>query len=286
MAEKRVLVTGSSGFIGRWLVKRLQESGCKVEKFDMEDGDVVTAKFDIDADHVFHLAGSTFVPKSWEDPGMFYRTNVMGTLNILEYCRKTKISLTHISAYVFGKPQYLPIDEKHPLIPANPYTHSKILAESLCSFYAENYSCPVTVLRPFNAYGPGQNPLFLIPKIVSQVLDDSVQQVEIMDLTPRRDFIFIDDLVDAIVLTMEYKKPYSVFNVGSGYSVSVRELIDITMKMSGKQKPVACSHQQRENEIPDTVADITLIKKTLQWTPKTSLEHGLSKIINSWQNGL
>jgi nucleoside-diphosphate-sugar epimerase len=285
MPEKRVLVTGASGFIGKWLVDRLENESCRVDKFDQEDGDIVTSVLNYEADHVFHLAGLTYVPKSWEKPDDFYRTNVMGTLNVLEYCRRTKTRLTHISAYVYGTPQYLPIDENHPRIPGNPYTHSKILAESLCEFYARNYNLQITVLRPFNVYGPGQNPLFLIPKIVAQVLGND-PSVEIMDLSPRRDFVFIDDLIDALVLTMETKLPYSVFNVGSGYSASIQEIIDTVMRLSGKIKPIHCSNQQRENEISDTIANIHLITGKLGWLPKTTLEQGLAKIVNYGPHGL
>ena len=148
----------------------------KLRVSGMEDGDIATAEFSYEKlDHVIHLASRTYVPASWENPLDFYRTNASGTTNILDLCRKQGCSLTYVSSYVYGTPQYLPVDENHPVAPVSPYNHSKLVAEDICRFYSEQFGVPVTILRPVNIFGPGQNPSFLIPFIIEQV--DSLKEL-------------------------------------------------------------------------------------------------------------
>ena len=116
-------------------------------------------------DHVIHLAAKSFVPESWDNPYIYYRTNVLGAANVLEYCRKTECDLTALSSYIYGKPTHLPISEKHPIRPYNPYSHSKILSEELYNYYRKSFKLKINILRPFNIYGPGQKDTFVIPKI-------------------------------------------------------------------------------------------------------------------------
>ena len=165
---RNILVTGASGFIGTALVARLRALGLTALTMDFEDGDIATngtlAKFiQPDIEHVFHLAGRTFVPDSWGNPQTFYQTNVLGTVNVLEFCRTKMIPLTYISAYVYGHPDTLPIREDSATRPNNPYAFTKRMAEQTCEFYAEAFGLPVTVIRPFNVYGIGQAETFLIP---------------------------------------------------------------------------------------------------------------------------
>src|ERR1035438_8407842 len=125
---KNVLVTGSLGFLGNVLVKKLILAGFTVFGFDIDDGDITTqSSLDqfrgINISHVFHLAGKTFVPESWSDPWSFYQVNVMGTITVLDFCRETGAGLTYISSYLYGQPEYLPIDELHPVKVYNPYNH-------------------------------------------------------------------------------------------------------------------------------------------------------------------
>ncbi|MGD9991820.1 MAG: NAD-dependent epimerase/dehydratase family protein [Salinivirgaceae bacterium] len=277
-----VLITGAKGFIGKHLLNRLQNKpGFKLKTFDINDGDVATHEFSFDTlDHIIHLAGKTYVPLSWEDPYSFYKTNYLGTLNILEQCRKYNASLTYISAYVYGTPEYLPIDENHPLKAANPYMDSKIATESLCRFYAENYNIPITIIRPFNVFGPGQSDIFLIPKIIKQVLSDS-PEISVFSLDPKRDFVYVDDLVDAIIRTIDKKFTFEILNVGSGVSYSVEAIINACLKIANVQKPILCEHNERKNEINDVFANVEKAKKLLNWFPTTSFEEGLKMIIDN-----
>lgn len=277
----RILVTGSSGFIGTNLLNRLKSNGYDVVTFDVEDGDIATAEFNFPKlDHVIHLASKTYVPASWENPLDFYRTNASGTTNILDLCRKQGCSLTYISSYVYGTPQYLPVDENHPVAPVSPYNHSKLVAEDICRFYAEQFGVPVTILRPVNIFGPGQKESFLIPFIIQQALDSSIKTVEVMDLRPKRDFLYIDDFMDLITLTIG-RKSYGVFNVGSGYSVSVQEIIETILKISRISKPYLDKKIERKNEVWDVYVSVAKAKAELGWEPKTTFAEGIEKIINA-----
>lgn len=277
----RILVTGSSGFIGTNLLNRLKSNGYDVVTFDVEDGDIATAEFNFPKlDHVIHLASKTYVPASWENPLDFYRTNASGTTSILDLCRKQGCSLTYISSYVYGTPQYLPVDETHPVAPVSPYNHSKLVAEDICRFYAEQFGIPVTILRPVNIFGPGQKESFLIPFIIQQALDSSIKTVEVMDLRPKRDFLYIDDFMDLITLTIG-RKSYGVFNVGSGYSVSVQEIIETILKISGINKPYLDKKIERKNEVWDVYVSVAKAKAELGWEPKTTFAEGIEKIINA-----
>ena len=281
---KKILVTGSNGFIGKYLVRKLQELGFTTLGFDIENGDI--ALEDVlnylekeDIAYVFHLAGKTFIPESWIHPFGFYRTNVLGTTNILEFCRKTGAGLTYISSYLYGNPQYLPVDEKHPVNPYNPYTHSKRLAEEVCSYYRNQFKLDVTILRPFNVYGPGQSKQFLIPELISKIQDPQVQSIEVMDLRPKRDFVYIDDFVEALILSMH--GPRDTYNVGSGTSVSVLEVINIIQDITGIQKTVNTRNVERPMEIFDLYADIKKISDSLHWIPRVGFVEGLTHCIKA-----
>jgi len=279
---KKILVTGSDGFIGRAVMKRLAAEGFEAIGLDLDQGDIThAATFETFVDkglsHVVHLAGKTFVPDSWKNPSAFYGINLTGTVNVLEFCRRTGAGLTYISSYLYGAPEYLPIDENHPVKSYNPYSHSKLLADNTCQFYAQNFGLNVSVLRPFNAYGPGQPSHFIIPEIIQMVTDPAVPEVQVMDLRPKRDYVYIDDLVDAIYRTIGGKA--GIYNVGSGQSVSVEELIRTVMRLTGITKPYRAKGAERQNEIFDLYAGIEKIKADLGWWPHTSFEAGLENCI-------
>lgn len=280
--EKTVLVTGSDGFIGSNLVRDLRTQGYTVIEFDRNKGDVSTFHFQFESlDHVIHLASLVFVPDSWKDPVSFYRTNVMGTINLLELCREKGCRMTYVSSYIYGPPQYLPVDENHPSDPASPYNHSKLLAEDACRFYAATFGVPVVVLRPVNVYGPGQHGEFLIPKIIRQVMNPDITTIEVMDLRPKRDFIFIDDFLDAIRCSLNVEG-FGIYNVGSGKSVSVEEIIIASMRLSGIHKPMVAVGEERKNEIFDVYINHDKITRELGWVPKTSFETGLNRCLASF----
>ncbi len=162
--KNEILVTGATGFLGRHLVTALESQGRVVRQHSSADGDIASCSLPMEGvSHVFHLAARSYVPESWQNPRSFYHTNVMGTVNVLEHCRQNHAALTLLSSYVYGQPQRLPIAEDHPLVAANPYAHTKILAEDTARFYEQRFGISLLIVRPFNIYGPGQRGSFLIP---------------------------------------------------------------------------------------------------------------------------
>jgi nucleoside-diphosphate-sugar epimerase len=274
-----VLVTGSKGFIGRQVVRALRSGGYLVYEFDREDGDISSEKNHLPlADHIIHLASMVYVPLSWEDPFPFYKTNVLGTVNVLEHCRKTGSQLIYVSSYMYGTPQYLPIDELHPVEAASPYNHSKYLAEEVCRFYAENFKIPIVLIRPVNVFGPGQNSDFLIPSIINQVKDPGVEKVKVMDLRPKRDYLFISDFVEALIRCLPMKG-FHTYNIGSGASVSVKEIIDTILKQAGITKEIISSGKERANEIWDMYMNIRKLSEETGWKPEITFEEGIRQCV-------
>jgi GDP-4-dehydro-6-deoxy-D-mannose reductase len=276
----RALVTGAGGFIGRALVRALRACGHEVTALTHADGDVTETATWANvpaADHVFHLAARTYVPDSWNEPADFFRINVTGTQRALDYCRAHGSHLVFVSGYIYGVPQRLPIREDDPVAPNNPYAQSKAAAERACAAHAASTSLPVTVFRPFNVFGPGQRADFLIPTIVRQVR--AGRTIHVQDLTPRRDFVFIDDVVEALMRGMEEPKGYRVFNIGFGVSYSVRELVDAIQAAAGTALPVASEGTPRPNEIPDVRADIARAREQLGWAPRHTLAQGIARLL-------
>ena len=207
-----------------------------------------------------------------------FNTNINGTLNMLELCRKNKARLIFTSSYVYGNPSYLPIDEKHPIKAFNPYAQSKIIGENLCEIYSNNFDISVVVLRLFNVYGKGQSENFLIPSIIKQIKSE---KIVLNDLNPKRDYIYIDDLLDVYfkLINKEFSG-FKLFNIGSGESVSIKKIISTIELKINKKFDIISLDKIRKNEIKETKADISKISKYINWQPKISFKDGLHKILN------
>jgi GDP-4-dehydro-6-deoxy-D-mannose reductase len=273
-------VTGASGFIGQHMTTALRSASHAVIEATRDMGDVADSetweRFPA-VDVVIHLAGKPFVPLSWAEPASFIRANVVGTTHALEYARRYGARVVFLSSYIYGAPKDLPIPETAAVDATNPYALSKWLAEQTCAFYAERFGVPVVVLRPFNVYGPGQAVDFLIPTIVRQVCD--AQPIRVKDLKPRRDYVYVEDVVDLILLAMECAATYKVFNAGSGVSHSVDDIIGIVQRTVGTTLPIVSDNERRPGEVMDTVADIALAKHELGWEPRWSLDAGIEATI-------
>ncbi|MBW0434144.1 NAD(P)-dependent oxidoreductase [Leptospira yasudae] len=277
-----VLVSGSSGFIGKALVKKLRDQGLDVFELNRTFGEVELPNTWSKLPKVqalVHLANRTFVPDSWKDTYSFINTNVLGTQNALDFALKNEAKFIYISAYLYGKPSVLPISESHPILPNNPYALSKSLAEQLCEFYSKFKGMNVSILRLFNVYGPGQKENFLIPSIIEQVKKKT--NVAVLDLKPKRDYVYLDDVLDSIQLSLSSKDGLNIYNIGSGISYSVGEVITIIQEIAGTNLPVLSGFQERKEEILDVVADITKAKRDLNWSPKWSFQSGIEQILNS-----
>ena len=283
MKTGKLLVTGGSGFIGGRLAPYLRGKGYCVEAPDSKELNTLhTADWarweDQKISHVIHLAGKTFVPDSWEHPEDYFITNTAGTLHALQFCRKRGIGLTCISAYIYGQPESNPISESDHIRPNNPYAASKYLAEQICAFYGEYFHMDVTVLRLFNVYGNGQSERFLLPSVIKQALNSS-ETIQVMDLEPKRDYVHIDDVCSAIELSVQNTRGYHVFNIGTGRSYSVREIIEKVQRIARTEKPVLSKQQVRRNELDDVTANIDSIKGLWGWIPQISIEKGLQQYI-------
>lgn len=277
--KDEILVTGATGFLGRHLVAALESQGFTVRRHSSADGDIASCPLSMEGvGRVFHLAGKSYVPDSWQDPRGFYQTNVMGTVNVLEHCRRHHAALTLISSYVYGQPQHLPIAESHPVVAFNPYAHTKLLAEDTARFYEQRFGLALLVVRPFNLYGPGQRSSFLIPSIVRQVLDPSVDVVRVLDLRPKRDYLYVDDAANLLLATLASRSK-GVFNIGSGHSTSVAEVIELVSNAAGVRKPVVSADVQRPEEIMDVVADTSRAATELGWRPRTSIVDGIAAVV-------
>jgi nucleoside-diphosphate-sugar epimerase len=202
---------------------------------------------------------------------------VLGAVNALEFCRRTGASITLVSSYVYGQPARLPIHEDACLQPFNPYSHTKILAEQVAEYYRSSFGVAVTVVRPFNLYGPGQPPQFLIPTLIRQVLDPGVEQIEVADDRPRRDYIHVCDFVDFLLLRLS-SEAQGTFNVGSGTSTGIRDLVDLICEAAGTKKSLRSRGEIRPDEVLDVVADISRAR-ALGWSPRISLRDGIRGMI-------
>lgn len=275
----KLLITGANGFIGSLLRKQLPKEVYAVTALTRNEGDInqsATWQSVPACDVVIHLASQTFVPDSWHNPAQFIETSSIGTLQTLEYCRKTGAAIIYISSYLYGNPAVLPIPESAPLFTPNPYALSKKTAEDFCRFYHDCFQVPVTILRPFNLYGEGQNTSFLIPMLIDQALNK--QAFHVKDLLPKRDYLHISDFINALIGCIPLRG-FHLFNVGSGTSYSVEEIIGMLQKIQNTKYPVYSENVQRPNEIMNTVADIQLAKTSLQWHPKITMEEGLALLL-------
>ncbi len=276
----KLLITGANGFIGKKLCQHLPAANYTITALTHQQGEITHAAIWQSLppnDVVIHLASKTFVPDSWNNPGVFIETNTLGTLQALEYCRKHGAAMIYISSYLYGNPSALPIPETAPLFTPNPYAFSKKTAEDYCKFYHDCFQVPVTILRPFNIYGEEQHASFLIPMLIEQALHQN--EFRVKDLLPKRDYLYINDFINALIACIPLRG-FHLFNVGSGISYSVEEIIHLLQKIQNTQLPVYSENSQRPNEIMNTVADIQLAKQVLQWQPSTSMEEGLRRLLH------
>ena len=277
----RVLVTGGSGYLGSFLIKSLGKDAVTLSRTCGMKCDITDFRKMKDClkdfDSVCHLAAKISVTESFENPYETFRINALGTLNVLEAALQNGIkNFVFIStSRVYGQPDYLPIDEKHPTNPLSPYGLSKLIAENICKYYSESFDMNIAILRVFNLYGPGQKTDLVIPTIVSQMNKDFIN---LENLDNKRDFVYVDDVVNAIQKSIGRN---DTINIGSGKSHSIGEIIETISKIIGKNIEVKLSGGKRKMEIKEEVADIKKARSILDWEPKVELEDGLKRILNN-----
>lgn len=275
----KIVVTGSRGFVGEYLIKSLRQEKHTVIEIDSILGHDITSwecvKNFKDFDILFHLAARSFVPDSYTYPRDFYYVNITGTINALELCRLNNAKMIYVSSYVYGIPDYLPIDENHVRKAFNPYSRTKNICEDICKDYHEEFNVPVTILRPFNIFGKGQRGNFLIPLVLNQLQSE---KIVLNDPRPKRDYIHINDVIASFSKSLGLQG-FNILNIGCGKSYSIEEIVKIIVKLSGEKIDVKYLHSYRAEEVLDTIADIRLAAKVLNWTPEISLEEGLSELV-------
>ena len=302
-------MTGAGGFIGSHLVERLVELGAQTRgmvhyhadgswgwldesrcRSDIEvvagdvcDRDSVKKAME-DVEVVFHLAALIAIPYSYHAPLSYVRTNVEGTLNVLQVAREIGVErVVHTStSEVYGTARYVPIDEDHPLQGQSPYSASKIGADKLAEAYRLSFDVPVVTLRPFNTFGPRQSARAVIPAITTQCLTGDV--VRLGSLHPTRDFNYVADTVNGFLLAAATPKAAGrTVNIGSGREIRIGDLAQMVIQLVGGCARVESDDQRlRPNgsEVDRLLADGTLARDLLSWRPSVSLEDGLRMTID------
>lgn len=280
--KRTFLVTGSEGFVGRALCRALESDGHTVLRFSTSLGhdvlragsllELVNAK-KVVPDTVIHLAARSFVPESWKDPKSFALVNVEGTRQVISSCLEMNARLLYMSSYVYGRPRYLPIDELHQVEGFNPYAQSKILAEEVVTM---SPGLEYAIVRPFNIYGPGQDPRFIIAQIIRDYFVES--EVVVQSLKPKRDYLYIDDFIDGLRVLLSRPFKCEIHNFGFGTSYSVNELIESLMHAAGEKVKFRSLEVYRENEVMDVVSSCRLTVAGL-WSPTVSLSDGIKRCL-------
>ncbi|MDD9148066.1 MULTISPECIES: NAD-dependent 4,6-dehydratase LegB [unclassified Sporolactobacillus] len=313
---KRVLVTGSEGFIGSHLTERLVELGAEVtalvqynsfnnwgwiDTFDKnirESLHVVTGDVrEYDGmkrimkgqQVVFHLAALIAIPYSYLSPMAYIRTNVEGTTNVLEACREFDVEkVVHTStSETYGTALYVPIDEKHPMQAQSPYSASKIGADKIAESFFKSFELPIATIRPFNTYGPRQSARAVIPTIISQILSGRTE-IKLGSLSPTRDFNYVRDTAEAFIeIAKSDQTVGQVINAGSNDEISIGDTARKIIDLIGKKVRIVCDDQRLrpvKSEVNRLWADNAKIKKLTEWQPRYSLDRGLSETID-WIRG-
>lgn len=308
---KKILVTGADGFIGSHTVEALLEQGCEVNAFCLYNsfgsrgwldtlpqstiqnanifmgniGDAVTLKRAMKScDTVMHLAAQVSIPYSYEAASLFVATNINGTFNVLEAARESEVKhlLVTSSSEVYGTAVKVPIKENHPIQPQSPYAATKVAADALATSFYRSYGLPVTIVRPFNTYGPRQSARAVIPAIITQLLEGK-KELQLGNLTPTRDFLFIKDMVAALISVA--KKPDlsgQTLNICSGTEISIESLAKtLIAKLSPDTKLIKDFKRYRpeESEVYRLFGDASNLLAKTGWQPVYSLEKGLDATI-------
>lgn len=294
----KALVTGADGFVGRHLSAHLESKGDDVHGIDralgpdLLDADgFVAAVAELNPDVVYHLAGFSDVGGSWQRPLETFRANAEGTLNVLQACTATGVRrvLAVSSADVYGRVTMgeLPLTEDSPLRPVTPYAASKIAADYLGLQAWLGYGLEVLRVRAFNHLGPGQTNNFVAPALAERIALNELEGGEVVpvgNLTPRRDFTDVRDVVRAYRLLVEHGEPGEPYNVCSGRDIAISELAERLVVLADRPMRLeADTHLQRPVETPVLRGDYTKLHKATGWEPEIDLDRTLGDILTEWR---
>ena len=287
----QITITGHNGFLGsNLLLKLLSEKHdiTGISKTIKKNNSIKQIKRNIlnikDSDIaknscIIHLAAITNVAYCEKYPEECYKVNAIATQKILEIARKKNCSLIYPStSHVYAIPHKLPIKETHPTNATSVYSESKISGEKLCETYSKSYGLNISVLRLFSTYGPKNSEYKVESRIITQLLSN--RSIKIGNLFPKRDFVYIDEVIRAFQTVMKNLKGFNTYNVVSERSYSIQEICNILKKLSGKKNPIIVDKKKlRKNDIKNVVSDCSKIKK-LGWKPKISINKGLELTLN------
>lgn len=315
LSGRSVLVTGGEGFIGSHLVERLVRDGAAVKVLayynsfgkwgwlDSLAGDVTESIQVIPGDvrdprrvdesvegtdTVFHLAALIGIPYSYQAAASYVQTNVEGTLNVAESCRNHGSRLVHTStSEVYGTAITVPIDEEHPLQPQSPYSASKISADMMALSYWHAHEVPVTIVRPFNTYGPRQSTRAVIPTILSQ-LQAGVTELHLGAVSPKRDFNYVTDTAAGFVALADCDDAVGrATNIGSGREISVGDLVRLCFQVTGHEARIVTDEERLRpegSEVDRLLCDYSVAERIAGYAPQVSLEEGLARTAE-WVKG-
>lgn len=306
--DRKVLVTGAGGFIGSHLVEALFKAGARVramvhynalgsigwlaesaarESIDVVAGDLCdrdsVANAVAGVDIIFHLGALIAIPYSYQAPASYVRTNVEGTINVLQACRLHRVErLVHTStSEVYGTARRVPIDESHPLQGQSPYAASKIGADKMVEAFQLSYGVPAVTVRPFNTFGPRQSARAVIPTIISQL--SSGPRVMLGNADPTRDLNYVDNTVQGFLRAgIASQAAGGTFNLGSGREISIRDLVHLIAGIMGVDAQIELAPERQRpvgSEVERLLADASRARDVLGWSPVVSLEEGVARTI-------
>ncbi len=314
--SKKILVTGADGFIGSHLVEKLIDDGHQVkafvnynsfnswgwldtlpkeqvEKIEIFAGDVRdpngvrTAVKGVDS--IFHLAALIAIPYSYHSPDSYVDTNVKGTLNILQAARDNNVERVIVTSTseVYGTALYVPIDEKHPKQGQSPYSASKIGADAMADSFFRSFNLPVTIVRPFNTYGPRQSARAVIPTIITQLLS-GVKEIKLGALHPTRDLLFVKDTVNGFVEIAKSDKTIGhEINIATQHEISIQDLAQMIIEIINPSAKIISDDvrmRPEKSEVERLLGSAEKIKGLTNWEPNYNLEEGLKQTIEWFKN--
>lgn len=294
----KALITGAAGFVGRHLTQHLLEEDDTVVGVDHHDGpDLLDADgwqellADVRPDAVYHLAGQSDVGGSWNTPALTFRVNAEGTLNVLQACVSAGVGrvIAVSSADVYGRVTMaeLPLTEDTPLRPVTPYAASKIAADYLALQAHLGYGLEVMRVRAFNHLGPGQTNRFVAPALAERIAlneREGGELVPVGNLTPRRDFTDVRDVVRAYRLLVLHGDAGEAYNVCSGHDIAISELADRLVAMADRPMRLEGDPSlQRPVDVPVLRGDFTRLHKTTGWEPEIDLDQTLTDLLTEWR---
>ncbi len=312
----KIFLTGAEGFIGSHLAEKLVKNGhdltClvlynsfnswgwldkineKVKKNirvvtgDIRDEFTINTIIKKNTEVIINLAALIGIPYSYRSPKSYFETNSIGLMNILNLSINSNVQkVIHTStSEVYGTPKYLPIDEKHLVAAQSPYAASKIAADQIALSYHKSFNVPVSILRPFNTFGPRQSLRAIIPTIVTQALNKKI--IKLGSLYPTRDLTYIDDTTDAFIAALNKKKDIGeIINIGSGFEISIKNLVTRISKIIGRKLSIqqeSLRERPKKSEVDRLKANTKKAKKLLNWSPKlatkSAFNNSLKKTIN------